>query len=96
MSDPVRGEPLTQLAERLRRDIEQTDSKTVVLVGVGPASATHEALLCAAMRLAQDRDLVARQYALNFQDVFETVVPCLMAALETLTLSAANSIEEEE
>jgi triphosphoribosyl-dephospho-CoA synthase len=45
--------------------------------------------LIAAMRLAQNRDMVARQYASNFQDVFETVVPCLMAALETLPLSAA-------
>ncbi len=37
--------------------------------------------LVAAMRLAADRDLVARQYATNFADLFETVVPLLTAAV---------------
>jgi Mrp family chromosome partitioning ATPase len=53
LSDPVRGQPLAQLADRLRRDIEQTGGKTVLLVGVGPQSVTHEALLYAAARLAE-------------------------------------------
>lgn len=34
--------------------------------------------LLAAMQLAADRDLVARQYAHNFADVFERVVPTLV------------------
>ena len=37
--------------------------------------------LIAAMRLAADRDLVARQYANEYQDVFETVVPWIRAAV---------------
>lgn len=39
--------------------------------------------LIAAMRLADDRDMVARQYAHHFQDVFETVVPWLLQALQS-------------
>ena len=38
--------------------------------------------LLAAMRLAADHDLVARQFATGFQDIFETVVPCIRAAVE--------------
>ncbi len=38
--------------------------------------------LLAAMRLAADHDMVARQYATNFRDVFETVVPWIRAAVE--------------
>jgi triphosphoribosyl-dephospho-CoA synthase len=37
--------------------------------------------LVAAMRLAAERDLVARQYAENFHQVFECVVPWLTAGL---------------
>ncbi len=36
--------------------------------------------LVAAMRLAQDRDMVARQYANQFHDIFHTVVPWLQEA----------------
>lgn len=36
--------------------------------------------LVAAMRLAAERDLVARQYAHDFSDVFQVVVPALQAA----------------
>ncbi len=35
-----------------------------------------------AMRLAAERDLVARQYATDFQDLFETVVPWIRAAVD--------------
>jgi triphosphoribosyl-dephospho-CoA synthase len=38
--------------------------------------------LVAAMRLAADRDMVARQYANDFADIFETVVPLVAAAVE--------------
>lgn len=37
--------------------------------------------LVAAMRLAADRDLVARQYVNNFAEVFENVVPALVSGL---------------
>ena len=53
LSDPARSQPLVQLAERLRRDAEQTDSKTLMLVGVGKESTTHETLLYAATLLAE-------------------------------------------
>jgi len=38
--------------------------------------------LIAAMRLAAERDRVARQYATDFADIFETVVPLMAAAVE--------------
>ncbi|MEX0676229.1 MAG: triphosphoribosyl-dephospho-CoA synthase [Pirellulales bacterium] len=47
--------------------------------------------LIAAMRLAAERDMIARQYAHNFQDVFETVVPWLARALES-RLTQSESI----
>ncbi len=34
------------------------------------------------MELAKDRDLIARQYANDFEDVFEFGVPCLQSGLE--------------
>ncbi len=37
--------------------------------------------LLAAMRLAADRDMVARQYATNYQDVFQFVVPAIERAI---------------
>lgn len=46
--------------------------------------------LIAAMRLAADRDMVARQYAENFEQVLQTVVPWLSRAIESgLSLSEA-------
>jgi len=53
LSDPVRSQPLVQLADRLRRDAEQTASKTLLFVGVGEESRAHEALLYAAALLAE-------------------------------------------
>ncbi|MCZ6795145.1 MAG: triphosphoribosyl-dephospho-CoA synthase [Planctomycetota bacterium] len=38
--------------------------------------------LIAAMRLAEDRDLVARQYARDFEDVLDVATPLLQAALQ--------------
>ncbi len=40
--------------------------------------------LLAAMRLAAERDLVARQYAENFRQIFEFVIPALTAAVAEL------------
>ncbi|MGD9719930.1 MAG: triphosphoribosyl-dephospho-CoA synthase [Pirellulales bacterium] len=46
--------------------------------------------LVAAMRLAAERDLVARQYANDFQEVLQFVLPALARALaDGLTISAA-------
>jgi triphosphoribosyl-dephospho-CoA synthase len=47
--------------------------------------------LIGAMRLAAERDMIARQYAHNFQDVFDIVVPWLASALRA-RLSLSESI----
>jgi Mrp family chromosome partitioning ATPase len=52
LSDPIRARPLRELAERLYRDVQQTKSKTVAMVGLGNDSATHDTLLFAATLLA--------------------------------------------
>jgi triphosphoribosyl-dephospho-CoA synthase len=51
--------------------------------GDAPAS------LIEAMRLAADRDLVARQYADGFRDVFDDVVPAIRESLERFPLPDA-------
>jgi len=53
LSDRARSQPLVQLADRLRREAEQTASKTMLFVGVGEGSATHDTLLYAAAILAE-------------------------------------------
>ena len=46
--------------------------------------------LIAAMRLAAERDMIARQYAHNYQEVFDSAVPRLVCALQSrLSLSEA-------
>jgi Mrp family chromosome partitioning ATPase len=58
LSDPHRAQPFEQLAERLLRDAEQTHSKTLLLVGVGEESSTHETLVHAAALLAEKKGSV--------------------------------------
>jgi protein-tyrosine kinase len=55
LNDSVRGQPLLQLGERLLRDTEHLAKKSLVMVGIGPDSATHETLLYAATVLAEKR-----------------------------------------
>jgi Mrp family chromosome partitioning ATPase len=55
LGDPGRSRPLREMAERLRRDLEQTSSKTCLLVAAGQATRTHEAAFYAAALLAQER-----------------------------------------
>ncbi len=55
LRDPVRSRPLEEMAERLRRDIEQNECKTLVFVGIGPASAVQETI-CYAATLLADRE----------------------------------------
>jgi len=45
LSDPIRSQPIRELAGRLYRDAQQAQSKTIAVVGVGSESATHETLL---------------------------------------------------
>jgi len=53
LSDRARSQPLVQLADRLRREAEQTASKTLLFVGVGEHSETRDTLLYAAAILAE-------------------------------------------
>jgi Mrp family chromosome partitioning ATPase len=53
LGDSERSQPLVQLADRLRREAEQSASKTLMLVGVGAHSATHEMVVQIAALLAQ-------------------------------------------
>ncbi len=55
LRDPVRAKPLTELASRLRQDMQQTAAKTVAFVGVGQ-TATRESLLYTATLLAEQGD----------------------------------------
>jgi Mrp family chromosome partitioning ATPase len=54
LGDPVRSQPLRQLAGQIRRDVMQTDSKTVLLVAIGPQTAAHKPLLYTAAVLAEE------------------------------------------
>jgi len=58
LGDAVRVQPLLDLAERIRRDVEQAGGKTVLLVGVGPESSSHETALYTAAALGQRMDNV--------------------------------------
>jgi Mrp family chromosome partitioning ATPase len=53
LSDPARSQPLVQLADRLQREAEQMTSKTLLLVGVGTHSSSHEVLVPIAALLAE-------------------------------------------
>src|SRR5262249_54022222 len=52
LGDPIRSRPIRDLAERLERDAEETQLKSIVLVGLGSDSTTHETLLYVATLLA--------------------------------------------
>src|SRR5262249_43122029 len=53
LGDPLRAQPLVEMAERMRRDAGQTGGRTVLLVGVGKESREHEAALYASAVLGQ-------------------------------------------
>jgi receptor protein-tyrosine kinase len=53
LGDPLRSQPLRELADRLHRDAAQTGSKTILLVGVGAKSSAQQPLLLAGALLAQ-------------------------------------------
>ena len=92
-----RGEPLTAGVRRVLAGLSPQDARDVYAAirlarpgGLGQvaeadvnSSAAPEDLL-AAMRLAAERDLVARQYAENFRQVFDCVVPWLSQAFAEL------------
>lgn len=53
LGDPLRSQPLRELADRLHRDAVQTGSKTILLVGIGAKSSAQQPLLLAGALLAQ-------------------------------------------
>jgi Mrp family chromosome partitioning ATPase len=91
LGDPVRARPLVDLAERLHRDADQTVSKTLLVVGVGPGSSTHETLLYTAAILAErmgrvllmDADLARRPLSEGLEFGHETGLSELLGNRET-------------
>jgi len=91
------------LSNEIHRDIQQSNSadaekiyEAIRLANPGGMSRADEhdvsdqppAHILTAMQLAEDRDLVARQYSRGFSDVFEFVVPTLLQPeLASLPLS---------
>jgi Mrp family chromosome partitioning ATPase len=76
LSDPSTGRPLRELVDRLRRDLEQTGSRTVAVVGVGEPSGARDAIAYAARLLAEklpgpvlvvDADLARRPLTAAFE-----------------------------
>jgi triphosphoribosyl-dephospho-CoA synthase len=91
---PAVGQILANLTSQDARDVYAA-IRLAQPGGLGKVSAADiadepPADLLAAMRLAADHDLVARQYSHNFEDIFQTVVPWIRDAIETqLDLPAA-------
>jgi Mrp family chromosome partitioning ATPase len=79
LGEPHRRQPLADLAARLREDAHKTGSGTLLLVGVGPESSTHETALHLASVLADDGgrvllvdgDLARRQISADLDDLQE-------------------------
>lgn len=80
------GEVLRQLtpedARQVYAAINHANPGGMGKVDEGDIAAEPPGDLIAAMRLAAERDMVARQYATDFADIFETVVPLMAAAIE--------------
>jgi Mrp family chromosome partitioning ATPase len=55
LSNPIRSQPLVDLVDRLIRDMEQTESKTLAFVSMGVSDDSHLAILQAGMLLAEKR-----------------------------------------
>jgi Mrp family chromosome partitioning ATPase len=54
LGEPHRRQPLADLAARLRQDAHKTGSRTLLLVGIGQDSSTHETALHIASLLAEE------------------------------------------
>jgi len=53
LTDSSRAQPFQQLAHRLARDVEQTDSKTLLWISIGESRGGYESLLHSAALLAE-------------------------------------------
>jgi Mrp family chromosome partitioning ATPase len=79
LGEPHRRQPLAELAARLRQDVRQTGSRTLLLAGIGPESATHDTALHVAALLADeggkvllaDGELARRQLSADLDDLQE-------------------------
>lgn len=91
LGEPHRRQPLADLAARLREDAHKTGSRTLLLVGVGPESATHETALHLASVLADeggrvllvDGDLARRQISADLDDLQEPGFSNLVLEVQT-------------
>lgn len=88
-----REEPLNEGAQKILSELTPEDARdtyeAIRLANPGGLDPTDETVdemntsepppenLLAAMKSAAHRDMVARQYAQNFHDVFQLVIPCL-------------------
>ncbi|HEX5104487.1 MAG TPA: hypothetical protein VFV87_11780 [Pirellulaceae bacterium] len=79
LGEPHRRQPLADLASRLRQDAHQTGSRTLLLVGIGAESTTHETALHVAALMAEeggrvlliDADLARRQLSTDLDSLQE-------------------------
>lgn len=90
LGEPHRRQPLADLASRLRRDAHKTGSHTLLLVGIGLQSATHETALHVATLLAEegarvllvDGDQSRRQLSAELDDLQERGLSNLSSTAE--------------
>jgi Mrp family chromosome partitioning ATPase len=57
LEEPHRREPINELAQRLLQDSQQTGSRTLLVVGIGEGSLTHDTLLHVAALIAEQADV---------------------------------------
>lgn len=94
MAMSERGSPLVSGVSRVLASLDSEDARLVYEAirlatpgGMGKVDKADvagppPACLIAAMRLAEDRDAVARQYTRDFEDVFTLVLPALLEGIE--------------
>jgi Mrp family chromosome partitioning ATPase len=102
LGEPHRRQPLADLAARLRQDAHKTGSRSLLLAGIGPQSATHETALHVASLLAEeggkvllvDGDLARRQLSSDLDCLQAPGLSDLspdLAALSELILPTAQA-----
>jgi len=93
------GEVLRQLtpedARQVYAAINHANPGGMGKVDEGDVAAEPPADLIAAMRLAAERDMVARQYATDFADIFETVVPLVASMAISIAPSSFSILAGE-
>jgi triphosphoribosyl-dephospho-CoA synthase len=102
VSAPVREELAVALSELTVRDTEHVYAAIRIAKPGGLGDAPEQDVrqeptvtLLEAMRLAADRDMVARQYANGFADVFDFGVPAFLAAFEKFGCVEAAVVDSQ-